>query len=75
MMMTLLAACEDRQVRLVGGSSYGRVEICGSGVWGTVCSDEHWDDVDAGVVCRQLGFSSYGRNSVRLNIYYSMSIL
>ncbi len=38
------------------GAHEGRVEIFQQGQWGTICDDD-WTDVEAGVVCRSLGFA------------------
>ena len=58
--------CVRGDVRLVNGTNVtssvpreGRVEVCINGTFGSVCN-KRWDSLDAGVVCRQLGYSSTG---------------
>ncbi|XP_021255578.1 macrophage receptor MARCO isoform X2 [Numida meleagris] len=43
-------------IRIAGGGRRGRVEILHQGSWGTICDDE-WDNLDATVVCRMMGYS------------------
>ena len=52
----------DGALRLENGASLneGRVEVCKSGQWDTVCDDE-WEDSDASVVCAQLGYGRQGK--------------
>ena len=54
-------ACADGDLRLSAGrnGTEGRLEICISGTWGTVC-DDFFGNVDAQVACNQLGFNSTG---------------
>ncbi|XP_041349224.1 scavenger receptor cysteine-rich domain superfamily protein-like [Gigantopelta aegis] len=51
----------DITVELVDGPqrNEGRVEIVRNGVRGTIC-DDHWDEQDASVICRMLGYNNGG---------------
>lgn len=53
-----LEVTDIRLVNTQNDPTYGRVEVylAGAEQWGTVC-DDYWGDVDASVVCRQLGFA------------------
>lgn len=63
-----IADCSDGNVRLTNNSipstdiGEGRVEICHDNVYGVVCANR-WDSIDAGVVCRQLGYNFTGYGS------------
>ena len=61
----IAVVCNHGSVRLVGGptSNVGRVEICANETWGTVC-DDFWGSADAGVICRQLGYSRFSEINI-----------
>lgn len=44
-------------VRIIGSGTRGRAEVLYNNAWGTICDDD-WDNNDATVFCRMLGYSS-----------------
>ena len=69
------SVCTDGDVRLQGGSlsnKIGRVEVCARSQWGLVCDDE-WDDTDATIVCRQLGYTGFSAITLYNYRYYTSS--
>ena len=63
--MVSIDVCLHGDVRLITAESsslsesWGRVEVCLSGVWSSICGSE-WSNDEATVVCRQLGYTSSG---------------
>ncbi len=68
----LLVNCVEGNVRLTNDNvdvhdfikdevARGRVDICINNAFVTVC-DMLWNNMDASVVCQQLGFSPHGTN-------------
>ena len=62
--------CNDDAIRLADGTSEfnGRVEVCIEEEWGTVC-DDFWEDQDAAVVCRNLGFPTRCKSKVMVSLH------
>lgn len=67
-----IAPCVNGSVRLAYPNDYyyGQVLVCIGGVWGSICRNEYWNHTDASVLCKQLGFSPYGRLPCHFNLFY-----
>ena len=54
-----METCPETRVRLEGSTVpyAGRLEVCFNGLWGSVC-DDLFDQTDADVVCRELGYGA-----------------
>ena len=54
-------SCTHGELRLVSDQSYleGMLQICAFGYWGLICSTD-WDNRDAHVACKQLGYPVLG---------------
>ena len=65
--------CEDGDIRLVDSTllNQGRIEVCSSNVWGTVCND-FFDVNDAIVACRQLGSTGKTCNNLIVSVKKSI---
>ena len=70
----LFTVCKDWDLRLVHGLTpqEGTVEVCFENNYGSICHDL-WNENDAQVVCRQLGFSSENTTALRNGFYNSSS--
>ena len=57
----IIDCSNNGEIRLVGGdsSTVGTVEMCYHNTWRLI-SDQDWNDNDAKVVCRQLGYNTEG---------------
>ena len=58
--------CSEGSIRLAGGPTQyeGRLEICFNSVWGTIHGFQDgvlaWSEIEAAVVCSQLGLNRTG---------------
>ena len=52
----------------------GQVEVCTNGTWGVICNN-FFNDVDAAVICQQLGHNPIGIKPIVLVSLYFFQVL
>ena len=68
----LFLACSNGDVRLLNGTK--RVEICYNDSYSSIC-DNHWNAINAGIVCKQLGYSFSSKFDLVLHMLQFTDIL
>ena len=60
-MSNVYTACFHGDVQLVNDDNVNSiVEFCYKGEWRRICVSDKWDNVEANIVCSQLGHSNQG---------------
>ncbi len=61
---SLYLDCRNGSLRLIDGPAQweGRLNVCSSGGWGTVCGDR-WTEREAALVCSRLGYPEISRST------------
>ena len=69
------STCLHGGVQVHGGSEprSGQVELCWMGGWVTICEND-WSNETANVVCRQLGYSGFGKLWLAQSTYLTILI-
>ena len=60
-MSNVYTACFHGDVQLVNGDNINKiVEFCYKGEWRRICVSDTWSNVEANIVCSQLGYNDQG---------------
>ena len=65
-----MSDCSDGDLQLIGGNNTreGRVEVCFSKVWGSICPTFYGSE-DAALICRQLNETSRNFGPGKMHVY------
>ena len=57
LLLFIITGCTYGDIQLIGGAfeNEGTVQVCYNKLWGLI-SDSNWDNNDAKIVCKQLGY-------------------
>ena len=73
LLLFIITGCTYGDIRLIGGGfeNEGTVQVCYNKLWGLI-SDSNWDNNDAKIVCKQLGYIGGSKLKV-IQLYWLIS--